>query len=31
VSVEVEVGGVKIIIRPDDPAKPIDQAKEIIL
>jgi hypothetical protein len=31
VSVEVEVRGVKIIIRPDDPAKPVDQTREIIL
>jgi hypothetical protein len=31
VSVEVEVGGIKIIIRPDDPAKPIEEAIEIIL
>jgi hypothetical protein len=31
VSVEVKVGGIKIIIRPDDQAKPIDQTKEIVL
>ncbi len=31
VEVEVEVGGVKITIRPDDPAKPIDPPEEIVL
>jgi hypothetical protein len=31
VCVEVEVGGIKIVIRPDDQTKPIDQATEIIL
>lgn len=31
VCVEVEVGGIKIIIRPDNQAKPIDHTTEIVL
>ena len=31
VCVEIEVGGVKIIIRPDDQTKAVDQTREIVL